>query len=42
VTNGVGWAYRLETGVATVVVAAMKTVEEMNEVVVSTVKKGGG
>ena len=33
-TNGVGWACRLETGVATVVEAAMKKVEEMKEVVV--------
>ena len=38
-TNGVGWACRLKTGVATVVVAAMKKVEEMKEVVVSTVEK---
>ena len=35
-TNGVGWACRLETGVATVVEAAIKKVE-MKEVV-----KGGG
>jgi hypothetical protein len=39
VTNGVGWACRLETGVATVVEAAMEKVEEMKEVVVSTVEK---
>ena len=38
-TNGVGWACRFKTGVATVVEAAMKEVEEMKEVVVSTVKK---
>ena len=38
-TNGVGWACRLETRVATVVEAAMKKVEEMKEVVVSTVEK---
>jgi hypothetical protein len=39
VTTGVGWACRLKTGVATVVVAAMKKVEEIKEVVVSTVEK---
>ncbi len=38
-TNGVGWACRLKSGVATVVEAAMKKVEEMKEVVVSTVEK---
>ena len=38
-TNGNGWACRLETGVATVVEAAIKKVEEMKEVVVSTVEK---
>jgi hypothetical protein len=38
-TNGVGWACRFKTGVATVVEAAMKKVEEMKEVVVSTVEK---
>ena len=39
-TNGVGWACLLETGVATVVEAAMKKVEEMKEVVmVSTVEE---
>ncbi len=39
-TNGVGSACQLETGVATVVEAAMKKVEEMKEVVVvSTVGK---
>jgi hypothetical protein len=39
VTNGVGWACRLDTWVATVVEAAMKKVEEMKVVVVSTVEK---
>ncbi len=38
-TNGVGWACRFKTGVATVVEAAMKEVEEMKEVVVFTVEK---
>jgi len=39
-TNGVAWACRFKTGVATVVEAAMKKVEEMKEVVVSsTVEK---
>ena len=37
-TNGVGWACRFKIGVATVVEAAMKKVEEMKEVVVSTVE----
>ena len=37
-TNGVGWACRFKTGVAIVVEAAMKEVEEM-EIVVSTVQK---
>jgi hypothetical protein len=39
VTNGVGWACRLDTWVATVVEAARKKVEEMKVVVVSTVEK---
>ncbi len=38
-TNGNGWACQFKTGVATVVEAAMKKVEEMKEVVVSTVEK---
>ena len=38
-TNGVGWACRFKTGVATVVEAAMKKVEEMKEVVDSTVER---
>ena len=37
-TNGVGWACRFKTGVAIVVEAAMKEVEEMEEVV-STVER---
>jgi hypothetical protein len=40
-TNGVGWACRLETGVATVVEAAIKKVEMKEVVVVSTVEKVG-
>ena len=38
-TNGVGWACRLETGVATVGEAAMKEVEEMEVVVNATVEE---
>ena len=38
-TNGVGWACRLETGVATVGEAAMKEVEKMEVVVNATVEE---
>ncbi len=45
-TNGVGWACRLETEVATVEEAAMKEVEDMEEmkeeVVVVSGRGGGG
>ncbi len=38
-TNGVGWACRLETGVATMREAVMKELEEMEAVVNSTVEE---